>query len=328
MHNDRKGGIIMNIKSNHCTKLLLLVIMSIALLFSGCSAEKSTSGQRLNLSCETDADSYIHIPADSLNGNFDSGISCIGVKNLTIEIDGQSLSLESAIGSGLITVEEIWAYAMIDARNGFCTEDGNSENGLSYFVYRYPDVCDLYFSHDVYETPSGKTYKTMKFNIYPYMEADNIFYVPTEYDEFGNSFPVDREDWKLTFTIDNITSSGFDIQIYQPDITVRNGRSQHIGKLHLVSLRLVYLGTDIPEELQGIDMRSFTLPEEHSGIEQNIVNTFSINASEIEGFPVSLPSGSYQICMEIRDVFDSASVHPLMADYHQYQNYWIRFDIP
>ena len=318
----------MRIKSKPSTKLLLLVIMSFTLLFSGCGAEKSTSGQRLNLSCDTDADSNIHIPTDALDGNYDQSINYVGIKDLTIDIAGKSMSLESAIADGAITVEEIYAYAMIDARNGFCTETGNSNNGLSYFVYSYPEVCDLYFSHDVYETPSGKTYKTMKFNVYPYMEAENIYYIPTEYDEFGNSFPADREDWKLTIKIDNISSSGFDIQIYQPDITVSSGRSQHIGELHLVSFRLEYLDTNIPEEIQNLDLCSFALQEEYSGIEQNIVNTFSINASEINGFPTSLPSGSYQICLEIRDVFNKDTVHPLMRDYHQVQNYRIRFDIP
>jgi len=328
MHNEAKGGIIMSIKTNPGMKLLLLVLLYIALLFSGCSAGESPSGQRLNLSCDTDADSNIHIPADALDGNYDRGINYVGIKNLTIDIAGKRMPLESAIAGGAITVEEIYAYAMIDARNGFCTETGNSNNGLSYFVYSYPEVCDLYFSHDVYETPSGKTYKIMKFNVYPYMEAENIYYIPTEYDEFGNSFPADREDWKLTFKIDNISSSGFDIQIFQPDSTVRNGRSQHIGELHLVSFRLEYLDTNIPESIQNIDLCSFALQEENSGIEQNIVNTFSINASEIEGFPASLPSGSYQICLEIRDVFNQDAVHPLMTDYHQSQSYRIRFDIP
>ena len=115
----------MSIKTNPGMKLLLLVLLSFALLFSGCRAEKSTSGQRLNLSCVTDADSSVHIPAEALNSNYDQGINYVGIKDLTIDIAGKSMSLESAISDGAITVEEIYAYAMIDARNGFCTETGN-----------------------------------------------------------------------------------------------------------------------------------------------------------------------------------------------------------
>lgn len=311
-------------------KIIIFVCIAtmLCLLLSGCTQEETVSKQRLVLSAEPEKDSYVHIPASALNGNFDAGITYFGVKNLTIDLDGKTLALETAIADGLITVEELWAYAMIDARNGFCTESANSHQGLSYFVYHYSDVCDLYFSHDVYETPSGKNYTVMHFNVYAYRDADNIFFFPTEYDKFGNPVPADMEDWKLTFKINNISSSGFDIQIYQPNLTVKNSRSQHVGQLHLISFCLVYLNTEIPETIQDIHLQSFMLPEANTKIEQDIVNTFSVNTSEIEGFPTSLPSGSYQIRLDIRDVFDEETLHPLMIDYHQNQRYWIQFDIP
>ena len=311
-------------------KIILFVCISAILCFLiiGCSSEETTVRQRLNLSAETAADSYIQIPVHSLNGNFDNSISYVGVKDLRIEIDGTHMPLEGAIGDGLITVEELWAYAMIDARNGFCTEISNSHNGLSYFVYQYPEVCDLYFSHDVYETPSGKNYTEMYFYVYAYQGAQNVFHHPTEYNELGIPYPADMEDWKLTFKIDNISSTGFDIQIYQPNITVKNHRSQHIGQLHLKHFRLEYGGTDIPEEIKDVHMYSFALPQEDTKIEQDVVNTFSISFSEFEGFPVSLPSGSYRICLEIHDEFDEETLHPLIKDYNQDQSYWIQFDIP
>lgn len=308
--------------------LFVCIAAMLSFLLMGCAPEETALTQRLILSADTAEDSFVHIPAEQLNGNYDAGITYFGVKNLTINLDGKTFALETAIADGLITVEELWAYAMIDTRNGFCTESANSHHGLSYFVYHYPDVCDLYFSHDVYETPSGKNHTAMHFNVYAYQNADNIFYFPTEYDEFGNPVPADREDWKLTFKINNTSSTGFDIQIYQPNIIEKNYRSQHVGQLHLVSFRLVYLDTEIPETIQDFHLKSFMLPEENTRIEQNIVNTFSVNTSEIEGFPTSLPSGSYQICLEIRDVFDEETLHPLMIDYHQNQSYWIQFDIP
>ena len=42
----------------------------------------------------------------------------------------------------------------------------------------------------------------------------------------------------------------------------------------------------------------------------------------------SLPSGDYQILFYVLDIFDDASVHPLMEDYHIRQAYSIAFTIP
>lgn len=307
--------------------LFVCIAVMVFFLFRGCAPKETPLTQRLILSAETVEDSYVHIPQEELNGNFDIGISYFGVKNLTIEINGKNLPLESAISDGLITVEEIWAYAMIDARNGFCTEEGHSYNGLSHFIYHYPDVCDLYFSHDVYETPSGNNYTTMHFDVYAYQQADNVYHIPSEYDEYGNSFPVDQEDWKLTIKADHITSSGLDILIYQPYLTTKD-RSQHIGQLHLTSFMLLYMGENIPDNAASIQYKRFQFPEDITAIEQDTVNSFSVSASHIEGFPTSLPSGSYQICLTVRDIFDEESVHPLMRDYAQEQQYWIQFDIP
>ena len=75
-------------------------------------------------------------------------------------------------------------------------------------------------------------------------------------------------------------------------------------------------------------MYSYGLWDKNMEIVQDVVNSFVINASEIEGFPTSLPSGSYQLCLQITDKFDPDSVHPLMKDYARFQSYFIRFEIP
>ena len=308
--------------------LFPLIAAILVLMITGCSQKETTEGPRLVLSCVTAENSITHIPAEDLNGNLDTGFSYHDVTEFAITIDGKPLPLETAIADGRITAEELWAFARIDARNGYCTEKADSHNGFSWFIYQYPDVCDLYFSYDVYETPSGKNYAKMYFDVYAFGKGQNVVRVPSEYDEYGNRYPADREDWVLTLSIDNISPSGFEIQIYQPNVTVRYGRSQHIGQLYLERFYLEYLGDEIPEEFQDVHMYSYGLWDKNMEIVQDVVNSFVINASEIEGFPTSLPSGSYQLCLQITDKFDPDSVHPLMKDYARFQSYFIRFEIP
>ena len=63
----------------------------------------------------------------------------VGLTDVCVEAVQGKKALEMAIQDGDISVEEIFAYARLDARNGFCTEHKNSKHGLTHFIYVYPE---------------------------------------------------------------------------------------------------------------------------------------------------------------------------------------------
>ena len=58
------------------------------------------------------------IPAEYFSGNYSEDICYYGLCDVSIQMDGETLKLEDAIRDGCITVEELTAYARIDAREG------------------------------------------------------------------------------------------------------------------------------------------------------------------------------------------------------------------
>ena len=314
----------MIIGSEVCTmKKALSVILIITLLFlTGCAGNDSLNEQRLHISAVADPETRIQIPMEDLKGNFDSDLCYQNVKDVTITLDKQTYPLEDAIADGLITVEELMAYARIDARNGFCTEIADSRNGVSHFIYRYQGICDLYFTHDIYETPDGKNHVLNYFSVYNNGGTDNTFYTgpATLYSVLDQNYPIDQEDWKLKFEITDASSTGFTLNVHQADSPIKQFRSQHVGQLRLGSIDLFNLET--------LDSYLYCFDGEESPIQANAPCTYQINFADFEESPGTLPSGSYRIFLDIYDDFDEADMHPLTRDYRQAQGYWISFDIP
>lgn len=142
--------------------LSLFVILGISLLFfAGCSREsvpavtepaKSETvaadfpdGQRLLLKV-TPGNGYggMNIAVSGKGSN--PHVSA--VEDVLIYLDGNFMDLGEAIEEGLITVEEMDAYARLDAKNGFCRMEYASANGLSLYVYHY-DGFDIGSYYDV-----------------------------------------------------------------------------------------------------------------------------------------------------------------------------------
>lgn len=321
--------------------LCMIIILAVIICFGGCTspvspaasdapAEEATtpvaetdavSEQRLYISAETDQDAFTVIPAVELNGNYDSSVRYHGVKDVRITLDGSSYPLEEAIADGLITVEEIMAYAQIDARNGFCTEDAGSYNGLSHFVYHYPNTCDLYFTHDIYETPDGEKNITNYFSVHPYYGADFTYVEGSKYDENGDSYPIDQEDWGLQFKITDSSSTGFSLNVWQ-------SKGQQIGDLHVTDFILFCTDEDAPEEVLDLSTFTYYFDSEDSLISRDSTTTITVNFADAEDFPDTLPSGNYKMRLEIEDIFDEDDVHPLMLDFYSRQYYYVYFQIP
>lgn len=302
-------------------KTLSILLIIVILLACGCSQRADEPIQRLLISAITDTESPTTIYKEDLNGNYDGYLRFQNVKDVTIKLNGKVYPLEKAIAYGQITVEEIEAYARIDARNGFCEEIAESSRGVSHFIYRYAGVCDLYFTHDVYETPNGNDPVTTYFAVCNNNGMDNSFYLgSTTLNVLEQNYPADMEDWKLNFEVTDITSTGFTLNIRQNDSPIKQFRSHHLGQLHLLEFELYNLET--------MDSLVYQFNSEESLIIPNENCTFNILFTEFEYPEELLPSGNYRIYLNIMDEFNESDIHPLMQDYNQVQGYWISFEIP
>lgn len=304
-------------------RFLILTLALLFLLCIGCSKINNGTSQRLQISAVIDTASSIMINNEDLNGNYDGNLRFENVKDVDIVLDGKSYPLEKAIADGLITVEEIEAYARIDARNGFCEEIAASSRGVSHFIYRYQDVCDLYFTHDIYETPNGSDPVTNYFVISNNNGMDNSFYLggSTIYNVEAQNYPADMEDWKLNFEITGVSPTGFTLNIHQEYSTSKKNGSQQIGQLQLTCFELYCLDKLSTSYLYRFD-------SEECFIENGATNAFEVIFTDVENCPAELPSGNYRIYLDIQDVFEEEDMHPLMQDYYQSQGYWISFEIP
>lgn len=264
--------------------------------------------RRLLLNAEQHSVGWVTIPADQLGGNFPEDITYQNVSNVTIEVDGTVYPLEEAIRDGHITVEEIFAYARIDARNGICRERHTTRNGLTYFIYSYPWY-DIRLSYDVYETPDAQQHLISYFGIYN--SSGTIYSV--HHDDEGNV--IDREDWGLTFTAVSATPTTLTYQCQQAG-------GQQIGAL-FASFYTVFA-----EDMSYVvPIKEIISPEEfqETALTMNGTCTNTIDWSEFYG---KLPSGNYILRLQVSDVYDESQVHPLMKNFYDHQYYDFPFTIP
>ena len=303
-------------------KAISIILVIVVVLTCGCSQQTEKSSQRLLISAVTDTESTTTINKEDLNGNYDGNLRFQNVTDVAITLNSKSYPLERAIADGLITVDEIEAYARIDARNGFCKEIAESDRGVSHFIYRYQGVCDLYFTHDVYETPNGSDPVTTYFAVCNNNGMDNSFYLGgnTMYNVLDQNYPSDMEDWKLNFEVTDVSPTGFTLNIRQNDSPIKQFRSQHLGQLKLTAFELY--------DLESMDSYFYRFNSDDSVIIPNENSVFEILFSEFEDPQETLPSGSYRIFLDITDEFNESDIHPLMQDYYHTQGYWISFDIP
>lgn len=264
--------------------------------------------RKLRMDVVLDEDThFINIPQDELGGNFDNDLTYMGITNVSIEVDGVKYHLEDAIRDGVISVEEIFAYARMDARMGYCREQTKTFHSLTYFIYRYPKF-DLRLTYDILKTPDGKEHLMNQLYV-----CDNAYNLMTTYND------IDREDWGLTFEVVETTSTSLII-----DCTQSGG--QQIGDLIADHYWIYTLDSEGNQgEIQHLDnIHDFDQWQPKPSILKDTTTRITLDWTNIYG---KLPKGNYAMHLSINDEFDPANVHPLMENFQDSLAYWIEFTI-
>ena len=309
--------------------LLTLVFTLLLTVFAGCTAQEPAPAgpsQRLLLSGEfvdeiidpvtNQINAYYAYPitVEDMGGNYSCNIRCHQLKDLTITLNGTEYALAEAIRDQLITVEEICAYAKIDARAGFCTELATSDKGLSCFHYIYNNI-QISITYDVYETPDGKQHIINNIEIYPpYGHASATYSLTNPDSPYPYKEKLDREDWGLKFEV--LEASPIDILL-----EATQGGGQQVGQLQIQSFELYSI-----DRQEFIQMNSTATADSFPKVDitMNGETEFSIDWSTL--YPELAP-GNYYIVFWIKDTFISGVSHPLMVDYHTTQEYFIEFTV-
>lgn len=281
--------------------------------------EPTNSEQKLVFSVvASENPGYTVVPSEELDGKTDVDIAYLNLAEVNIRMSGKDVSLPEAIRTGVLTVPEIFAFAQIDAQNGFCKESFVSEHGLSHFFYVYPE-CELLLTYDVLETPSGEQKLIEEIYICDITDGQrsfNYFYVDEE-SEWG--YFLDREDWGLTFELLTVTPEQITLGYTQQD-------GQQIGELFIDGYTLYPQeekeGTDNGPGYIGRSKRDtagFPIP-----ITMDASGQITIDWTSTTG---TLEPGNYYIQLNVSDIYAEAAVHPLMENYYDKQSYHITFAI-
>lgn len=249
-----------------------------------------------------------YIPAKEIGGNFNQCLYYYDIQGAYITIDGTTEKLEDALKNGDITEEEIFYRARQDARNGICEETFESKHGVSCFRFQYPEYA-FWLVYDVFAAPDGEEH----------LISQMLFYLPSEnhtvgfsgkYRDPDTSLDWAREDWGLTFELENPTTRGAAV------VCTQTG-GQQIGQLKVTAYDIYFLA--------GNDSHSGSVPKCEYEIPMDGSGQFTIDWSETYG---ELPSGSYRLDLWIYDIYDESQVHPLMDNFRDWQVYSIEFTIP
>lgn len=300
-----------------------LVLIILAFLLCGCSTEYSLQFADANESvqytdcrlriitiCDENA-GYTTITQEEMGNNFSESITVNGFREVNWVSDDGVFPLDEAVSKGLITIEELVAYARIDARNGKCDEEYSSENGLSTFIYHYNNF-DMKVVYDVYETPDKKQHLINSIGFYTNAQSVSSYYVD---DDTG--IALDREDWGLTFEVISASPAGITLNCTQSG-------GQQIGEL-VTSYFVLYKegGSDPVKIVDGVEY--VNLIDSEFSIKKDAVSQIKLDWTDTYGLQTS---GDYTLRIAIQDDFDQEDVHPLMKDFYTQQQYLIQFTIP
>lgn len=229
------------------------------------------------------------------------------VENVTVEAQGERMSLEEAISGGKITVDEILADVRRDAAAGICQESTQTVNGLTRFEYAYPEM-ELWSICDVLETPDGAQPMIRSFTVrapgHPDILSTHFFDMSTPY-----HYEIDREDWGLEFRVRSATPEGITLEISQEG-------GQQFGQLMATKYSLDASGW---QPLGAADLTP--------GWAVNMGGTSQLTIDWTQTIG-RLESGDYCLRLHIEDDYDSSDVHPLARNFWDWQSYYIEFQIP
>ena len=285
-----------------------LAVLLICMVLSGCGKSGTEeSDRRLNLTVTIDQMAYSTISSEDLGGNYDGDIHCSCLTDVAVTLNGKSYPLAQAIAQGHITVEELIAYARIDARKGVCGEVKKTKNGLTYFVYCYPDYY-VYTAYDVYETPAKGDVLVSEFGLMA--PGDIPSFLATD----ENGEPVDLEDWGLTLEVAQVSGKTLTLRIHQSG-------GQQLGSL-LVVYDTLYRVEATSET--RVDAKDETLRNWNTGLEEGGTTELTVDLLAEYG---GLPAGNYRMTLLVEDDFDKETVHPLMRDFYDRQTYMVEFTV-
>lgn len=276
---------------------------------NGTSAIPQThsSKQLLNINVQEAQGRCNIIAKEDLGGNMDGPLIYNELRNVTIELDGVVKALEHAIRDGDISLAEIFTYARADAENGFCEISIRSKNGLSSFLYSYPEY-DLKLIYDVYETPDGENHLISDMALYkPGGEIPRIYL--NESDKI-----LDLEDWGISLEVVETSADGITLSCTQSG-------GQQIGTLSAYAFRLIQDGKYM-SALDGDTTTSYEIPE--TALSANSSTEFTIDWKDIYG---TLSPGKYVIRVIVKDIYEESQVHPLMRNFYDVQHYQIAFTV-
>lgn len=249
-------------------------------------------------------DSQIFSP-EEIGNNFNQGMSYCGVTDVSISLNSGDERLEDALKNGDITEEEIFFRARQDARDGRCHETFETQHGVTFYNYHYPDY-DLWLVYDVFNSPNGKAYPVSQLIVFR-TTPDYHLHPSCAFTDPETGAFVNREDWGLTFELSDITS-------HSATVTCTQSGGQQIGQLEV---RCYTLHPDT----KGI----INPPKFETEIAMDGTCQFSVDWSETYG---DLPSGTYRLYLWVYDIYDESQLHPLMDDFQDWQVLDVELIIP
>lgn len=263
--------------------------------------------QLLNITVTASEGSIRIIQPEDLGGNMDYPLSYTGLKDVMIDIEGVAKELEYAIRDGDISLAGIFAYARTDAENGFCKVSIRSRNGLSSFLFSYPEY-DLKLVYDVYETPDGELHLISDMALYkPGGETMRIYLD-------GSDKILDLEDWGISFEVVEASADGI-------TLSCTHSGGQQIGTLSAFAFMLIQDGQYMAS-LDGDTAVSHEITE--TPLSSNDTTHFSIDWTDIYG---TLSPGEYVIRVIVKDIYEESQIHPLMRNFYDIQHYEISFTV-
>lgn len=284
--------------------LLLLTLTFLSPQANADSSEKPAPAKRLTVTATQDKSApSVQVPLEELDPGNKASLTYVGLTDVCIETSQGKKSLETGIQDGDISVEEIFAYARLDARNGFCTEHKNSIHGLTHFIYVYPGY-KLYAAYDLYETPDGKQHLVNEL-VFAAKSSNLTF----SYED------LDQEDWGLTFEVSQADA-------HSVTLTCTQKGGQQAGKLVLEGYHIFdenYAELETKKTITDVKdfLSAVSLP-------MNGSDSFTIRWEDLYG---TLPKGTYRMDLHIQDDYEKSQLHPLQEKFHDNQRYWVSFDI-
>lgn len=304
----------MRISSNSKIFRLLFSFLFLLTIFSGCSTEETQTSntstqshpviveQMLQISVERAPDKITVYSPDDVGGNFSTGFQYRGFSNITINIGNQSVFLEEALDSGLLSEIDIFYYAQMDAKNGFCQEEFESSYGVTHYTYHYPEY-NIRIVHDTLEAPDKTQFPISLFIIY---DSGSKIAACNDFIDPDTGKMMTWEDWGITFNIIDAAVNSLTLQCTQQG-------GMQIGELEIQ-------GFSITQNGKAVD-NSYVMINTHKPILSNDTTIISFDWTD------DLSSGSYELDLLIHDIYDEEDVHPLMANYRDSQFYFIPFEI-